>query len=69
MDNQNGDSGANTVLLVIVLLIIVGVGAWWLTMRNNSPAPQDSKVNVDVKLPTGYTTPPTTQPAPQPAAQ
>jgi uncharacterized membrane protein YqiK len=60
MDNQS-DSGANTVLIVIILLILVGFGAWWFTMRNN--APQESPViNVDVKLPTPTPSP---EPAPQ----
>jgi uncharacterized membrane protein YqiK len=33
MDNQNGDSGVNTVLIVIVLLIIVGAAVWYFSMR------------------------------------
>ena len=62
MDN-NSDSGANTILIVIVLLILVGFGAWWFSMRNTTPTPQnkDSKINVDVKLPIT----PALEPSPQ----
>lgn len=55
MADQNGDSGANTVLIVIILLILVGFGAWWFTMRNATPQ-ESPAINVDVKLPTGTTT-------------
>lgn len=66
MADQNSDSGANTVLLVIILLIVVGFGVWWFTMRNvtTTPAPQQNPgINLDVKLPTGDTKSDT--PAPQ----
>lgn len=60
MDNQNSDSGANTVLLVILLLIVVGFGVWWFTMRTSTAtAPQQNPgINVDVKLPTNDNMPP-----------
>ncbi|MBC7503404.1 hypothetical protein H7169_00320 [Candidatus Gracilibacteria bacterium] len=53
MENQNTESGVNTVLIVIILLIIVGAGAWWLTMRGGvTPIQQGTpKINVDVKIP------------------
>lgn len=58
MDNQNGDSGVNTVLIVIVLLIIVGAAVWYFSMRWVTPTQQGiPKVNVDVKLPTIPSTP------------
>jgi prolipoprotein diacylglyceryltransferase len=56
MDNQNGDSGVNTVLIVIVLLIIVGAAVWYFSMRWVTPTqPSTPKVNVDVTLPTSPT--------------
>ena len=53
MADQNGDS-ANTVLIVIILLILVGFGVWWFTMRGavTAPAQENPGINIDVKLPT-----------------
>lgn len=31
MDNPNNDSGINTILIVIILLIIVGAAVWFYT--------------------------------------
>jgi hypothetical protein len=50
---QNENSGVNTVLIVIVLLILVGFGVWWF---RGAGAPSDTtngELNVDVNLPTG----------------
>ena len=53
MDNQNNDSGVNTVLIVIILLIIVGAAVWYFSMRWVTPTQQGiPKVNVDVNMPT-----------------
>jgi hypothetical protein len=55
MDNQN--SGVNTVLLVIVLVLLVGFGVWWFSgHRGVAPATQNQNnpgVNLDVNLPSG----------------
>lgn len=53
MDNQNNDSGVNTVLIMIILLIIVGAAVWFYTRGWITPTQQGiPKVNVDVNMPT-----------------
>lgn len=32
MDNQTNDSGVNTILIVIILLVIVGAAVWYFSM-------------------------------------
>lgn len=53
MENRN--SGVNTVLLVIVLVLIVGFGVWWFTTRRTPMAEENTTpgINLDVNLPTG----------------
>jgi len=44
-------SGANTVLIVIVILILAGFG-YWLYNKETKPAPSDNPgINIDVNLP------------------
>lgn len=53
MADQN--DSANTVLIVIILLILVAFGVWWFTMRGGAvtaPTQENPGINVDVKLPT-----------------
>ncbi len=53
MADQN--DSANTVLIVIILLILVGFGVWWFTMRGGvvtTPVQESPGINIDVKLPT-----------------
>ena len=54
METNDSASSTNTVLLVIVLLILVGFGVWWFTMRNSAKE-DTSDINVDVNLPSGTT--------------
>ncbi|OGG87696.1 hypothetical protein A2592_00985 [Candidatus Kaiserbacteria bacterium RIFOXYD1_FULL_42_15] len=50
MENQNNNSGVNTVLIVIVIMIIVG-GLVWFFAR---PVAEEKKgFEVDVNLPAG----------------
>jgi len=54
MDNSNGDSGANTILIVVILMILVGFAVWWFTSTQTGSAIQkNAEINVDLKLPTG----------------
>lgn len=54
MDNSNSDSGANTLLIVVILVILVGFAVWWFTStRTGSATQEDAGINVDLKLPTG----------------
>jgi flagellar basal body-associated protein FliL len=50
MDNQN-NSGVNTILIVIVLMILVGAMVWFFT--SSSAPEQESGLQVDVNLPAG----------------
>jgi uncharacterized membrane protein YqiK len=47
MDNQN-NSGVNTVLIVVILVILVGALVWFFT---KSAPVQDAGFQVDVNLP------------------
>lgn len=69
MDNHNGDSSANTVLIIVVLVILVGLVIWWFGGLRAPAAPQNPGLNVDVRLPSGDTTPTTTTGGTQPAPQ
>jgi hypothetical protein len=53
MENRN--SGVNTVLLVIILVLIVGFGVWWFTNRRTPMVEENTApgINLDVNLPTG----------------
>lgn len=51
---MNGDnSGTNTVLIVIVLLVVVGLAVWFFRGGIGAPAQEQPGVNVDVTLPEG----------------
>ena len=48
METQNNNSGVNTVLIVIILMILVGTLVWFFT----KPAPQqETGLEIDVNLP------------------
>ncbi len=54
--NSNDSSGANSVLLAIILVVIVGLAVWYFTVRHNrvaAPAETGSGLNVQVNMPTG----------------
>ena len=54
MNDNNESSGVNTILIVIVLLVIVGLAFWFFGGRLGAPAaPEQQDLNVDVNLPTG----------------
>jgi len=45
---QNYQKGnTNTVLIVVVLLLLVGFGVWWFTMRNEA-VDNDGGVNIQL---------------------
>ncbi len=50
MDNNSG--GVNTILLVVILVIIVGVGVWYFKV-GMAPADNDGSLDVNVQLPEG----------------
>lgn len=57
---NNESSGTNTVLLVIILVVLVGFGVWWMSTRGVGQAgdQSDSKgadLNIDIN---GSMTPP-----------
>jgi hypothetical protein len=55
MDNQN-NSGVNTVLIVVILVILVGALVWFFTKQSPAPAPaaeQDAGFEIDVNMPEG----------------
>ncbi len=55
MDNNN--SGVNTILIVIVLLLLVGFGVWYFTggfsAWREAPADESAEFNLNVEVPTG----------------
>jgi len=55
---QSQSSGLNTVLLVVVILILAGVGYWWFMGRVEAPTEQqnDPGINIDVTIPAGSDT-------------
>ena len=54
---NDNNSGVNTVLIVIVLVVVVGALMWYFSRNTgvNVPAPtqEEPGLNVDVNLPTG----------------
>lgn len=55
---NNDNSGVNTILIVIVLLLLVGFGVWYLTDGFNAwraaPAENDNaEFNLNVEIPAG----------------
>jgi hypothetical protein len=57
MPPQNdSSSSANTVLITLVLLILVGFVVWWIATRDvgvPTPVQEASDLNIDVDLPGG----------------
>ncbi len=54
MQNQDTDSGINTILIVIILMLLVGFIVWWFTMRTDvtsTPTDNGSDIYLDVNLP------------------
>lgn len=49
---NNDNSGINTILLVIVVALIVGLGVWFLKGGMNAEAPSDDTLDVNVEIPT-----------------
>lgn len=66
-ESSNDASGTNTVLIVIVLLILVAFGVWWLATHKNTPAADTNDLNIQVDLPGGNTNPPGGNPSPSPS--
>ena len=59
MEEKN--SGANTVLITLVLVILVGFIVWWVTIRGtgiSSPNEDSSGLDVDINFPGGQNNPP-----------
>ncbi len=53
--NSGESSGANTVLLVLVIILLVGFGVWWFLDQkagDKEPA-NEAGINADVTLPEG----------------
>lgn len=52
---MNNNSGINTLLLVVLLVLIVGFGVWYFTGGFSAPADDtdDASFNVNVDLPEG----------------
>lgn len=49
---MNNNSGVNTILLVVILVVIVGLGVWYFK-GGMAPAENDSDLNLKVELPSG----------------
>lgn len=52
---ESNNSGVNTILIVIILVVLVGLGVWWV-VTTKSPAPESNpntggNINVDLTLP------------------
>jgi len=57
----NDDSGVNTVLLTLVLVVLVGFGIWWMMSVKVPNTPKETsplKVEVALPTPTNDTPPP-----------
>ncbi len=54
---NNDNSGVNTILIVIVLLLLVGFGVWYFTggfsAWRAAPAEDNAEFNLNVQLPAG----------------
>lgn len=46
---MNNNSGVQTILLVAILLILVGFGAWWFT-KNKNVQPADNNL-IEITVP------------------
>ncbi len=56
--SDNGDGNAGWVVAVIILLAVVGIGAYlWVNYRRAAvpPAPNGTNINVTIPAPTGET--------------
>ncbi len=65
-NGEETDSGLSMVMGVVLLLVIVGLFFIYVLpiIRNNQAVPQNSTIDVNVKLPAGNTTPAPTAPTP-----
>ena len=55
MENNN-NSGVNTILIVMVLVLIVGFGVWYFSggfSGNTGSAEDEAEFNLNVEVPTG----------------
>lgn len=51
MNPNNGEGGANTVLIVILLLVVVGLAVWYFTKDSvEDMEPQGESLNIDLSL-------------------
>lgn len=56
MENNNTNSGVNTILIVVLLVLVVGFGVWYFTGGfggNTAPAEDEAQFNLNVDVPTG----------------
>ena len=67
---RNGEDTSGVSLIIGVLVVILAVGLFFSyvlpAMRDNNTPKQDSKLDVNIKLPTGGTPTPTPTPSPTP---
>ena len=60
MENQNNNTGVNTVLMVIIIMILVAGLVWFFSKQAPQQVPQEkSGLEVDVNMPTDKEAPPT----------
>lgn len=66
-NGEGTDSGVGVVLVVIALIVVAGLFFMYAlpAIRAGNATPQNSSIDVNVKLPAGDNTPPSPTPPPQ----